>query len=236
MGTDLDRKAKNYDRVAWFYEKSARIYSTDQIRKSKRAQLQHFESGAKVLYLGVGSGEDALGAASRGAQVTCIDISQQMIDRLQRKLDRHSLSAELICGDAFAHDRFEYYDVVATNYFLNCFKEEGMQKAMTYAAKLLAKNGKFMIADVALAQGNLLSKAFNIAYLKFAMASFWSLGLVPLHRNYDYPKYFSKAGLELDSVEYFRFLKKGPVLFQNIVATRAIDQAASNSDSSREAA
>ena len=60
---------RNYDRAAWFYEKSAKIYSTNQIRASKRYQMQHIEPGEKVLYLGAGAGEDALMAARHGAKV-----------------------------------------------------------------------------------------------------------------------------------------------------------------------
>ena len=62
---------RNYDRAAWFYEKSAKIYSTNQIRASKRYQLQYIEPGQTVLYLGAGAGEDAVMAARHGAKVTC---------------------------------------------------------------------------------------------------------------------------------------------------------------------
>ena len=53
----------NYDRAAWFYEKAAKVYSTNQIRASKRFQLNYIEPGDKVLYLGAGTGEDAIMAA-----------------------------------------------------------------------------------------------------------------------------------------------------------------------------
>ena len=70
---------KNYDRAAWFYEKSAKFYSTNQIRASKRHQLNYIQSGQKVLFLGAGAGEDAIMAAEAGAEVTCIDISQGIV-------------------------------------------------------------------------------------------------------------------------------------------------------------
>ena len=81
---------RNYDRAAWFYEKSAKIYSTNQIRASKRYQLQYIEPGQTVLYLGAGAGEDAVMAAKHGAKVTCIDISQGMLDQVQKKLDQEN--------------------------------------------------------------------------------------------------------------------------------------------------
>ena len=211
---------RNYDRAAWFYEKSAKFYSTNQIRASKRYQLNHIEPGDKVLYLGAGAGEDVVMAAEQGANVTCIDISQGMLDRIERALTAKGLKAEIICQNAFDHDRFEYYDTVAANYFLNVFRREDMVRMLGHTSQLVRRGGKYMIADVARSQGNLISRAFNIVYLKSAMIGFWILGLVPLHENYDYCSFFDKTGLETEHVKFFRFAKKGPVLFQSIIACR----------------
>ena len=46
--TGEQQLGRNYDRAAWFYEKSAKIYSTNQIRASKRYQLNHIEPGQNV--------------------------------------------------------------------------------------------------------------------------------------------------------------------------------------------
>lgn len=212
--------SRNYDRAAWFYEKASKFYSTNQIRASKRYQLEHIKPGDKVLYLGAGTGEDALMAARKSAAVTCIDISQGMLDRVQRKLDAEGLSAELICQNAFDHERIGHYDVVAANYFLNVFRRDDMIKMLEFTATLVRPGGKYLVADVARSRGNWLSQAFNIFYLKLGMVSFWLIGLVPLHENYDYCKFFGNAGLETEHVEFFRFAKKGPILFQSIVANR----------------
>jgi ubiquinone/menaquinone biosynthesis C-methylase UbiE len=221
MVNEKDKKlGRNYDRAAWFYEKSAKFYSTNQIRASKRYQLNHIEPGQTVLYLGAGGGEDAIMAAEHGAKVTCIDISQGMLDQVQRKLDERGLQAELICQNAFEHERIGYYDVVAANYFLNVFRRDDMAKMMNCTAKFVRAGGKYLIADVSLPFGNLLSKTFNWSYLRLGMASFWLIGLVPWHENYDYPAFFPDAGLEFEHAEFFRFAKKGPILFQSIVATR----------------
>jgi len=211
---------KNYDRAAWFYEKSAKFYSTNQIRASKRYQLNYIQPGQKVLFLGAGAGEDAIMAAEAGAEVTCIDISQGMLDQVKRALDKKGLTAELICQNAFDHDRWEHYDVVAANYFLNVFRFAGMIEMLNHTAKFVRPGGYYLVADVARSQGNLLSQAFNIVYLKLGMIAFWAIGLVPLHKNYDYAKHFPDAGLTHEHSEFFRFAKKGPVLFQCIVGRK----------------
>ncbi len=220
MTTRKKDLSRNYDRAAWYYEKSAKFYSTNQISASKKFQLRYIEPGSQVLYLGAGTGEDAVRAARQGAQVTCIDISSQMLDRVQRRFDKENLTVELVCVDAFQFDRAGRFDVVAANYFLNVFRKEAMVRMLSHTATLVKPGGRYLIADVSLPQGNLVAKAFNLVYLKMAMGVFWAMGLVPWHENYDYPAHFPESGLELEHVEYFRFLKRGPVVFQSIVARR----------------
>lgn len=211
---------KNYDRATWFYDLSATLFSAGKIRASKKVAVSHLEPGERVLFLGVGSGEDALMAAQRGAHVTCIDLSEKMLGVLARRLQAAGQSAELICGNAFDHHPTEPYDAVAANYFLNIFYREDMERMLVHGAGLVKPGGKFLIADVSPAQGSLPARLFNIVYLKLAMVTFWLCGLVPLHRNYDYLEAFPKAGLAVEHIRTFRFLRFGPILFRTIIARR----------------
>ena len=220
MSHPTARPLRSYDAVAGSYELMSRLYSAGRIAASKRAQLPFIASGDRVLYLGVGSGEDALLAARKGAVVTCLDLSPAMLDRLRRRLRRDGLDAELVCGDAFEFDRAGRYDAVAANYFLNCFREEGMRRMLRHAAGLVRPGGRLMVADVAPPQGNPLARGFAWAYLRSAMALFWAMRLVPWHRNYDYAAEMRDAGLTVTEVTRFRFLGFGPVVFQNQVAER----------------
>ncbi len=220
MSEQDQRVGNNYDRAAWFYEISAAVFSAGKIRASKKYAVSRLNPGGRVLILGVGSGEDAVMAAERGAQVTCIDLSQKMLEQVSKKLAATGLSAEVLCENAFHHQRLGFYDAVCAPYFLNIFLRKDMERMLLHAASLLKPGGAFLIADVAQAQGNIFERAFNIFYLKLAMVSFWMLGLVPLHRNYDYREVFPLAGLQVEHVRYFRFLRYGPVLFQTIVARK----------------
>src|SRR5262245_46786191 len=64
----------NYDRVASLYDILSHVYSGGQIRACKAAQLTHIKPTDRVLYAGVGGGEDALEAARLGASVTVVDL------------------------------------------------------------------------------------------------------------------------------------------------------------------
>lgn len=223
MVTSERKLSRNYDRAAWFYETSSHIYSTGQIKVAKVSQLRFLQPGQRVLYLGVGAGEDALEAARMGLQVTCIDISQGMLQRLQRKLNRAGLTAELICCNAFDHCRYNHYDAVATNFFLNCFKRPMMQEMMKHAISLVKPGGRFFVADVSPPQGSLPARAFNLAYSKWAMAVFWAMRLVPWHENYDYAAELLQQRMTVDNVSDFRLAKVGPIMFQSVAATKPIE-------------
>ena len=214
----MSRPLRSYDRVAGTYEFASRVFSGGKIPASKAAQLPHLAAGDKVLYLGVGAGEDAVPAAAKGARVTCIDLSAGMIGRLRRKLDAAGLDAELVVGDAFAHDRPGHYDAACANYFLNVFKPDGMRAMLRHAASLVRPGGKVMIADVAPPRGSAPAKVFNRVYAKSAMVPFWLARLVPWHENYDYAAECRAAGLEVLEEIPFRFAKIGPVTFMTVIA------------------
>ena len=214
------RPLRSYDAVAGGYELASRLFSGGKIPASKNAQLSHIAAGDAVLYLGVGAGEDAVPACEKGAAVTCIDLSAGMIDRLRRKLAGKGLEAELIVGDAFAHDRPGHYDAVAANYFLNVFKPEGMRAMLRHCVSLTKPGGKILIADVSPPRGNVAARAFNRVYAKSAMVPFWLLRLVPWHANYDYAAECRAAGLEVLEEIPFRFAKVGPVTFHTVVARK----------------
>ena len=213
-------KSRNYDRVASFYDFGAQLYSTGQIHRSKVAQLKHLSKGDRLLYAGVGTGQEAILAAKQGMAVTCIDISQKMIDRAKRRFEKSGVDGELLCGNVFDFERFEQYDAVLANYFLNCFVYEDMVETMVHTARMVRVGGLYMIADVALPQGNVFSRALNLAYLKSAMASYWIMGCVPWHENYDYAKDFPKANLEFVDAEHFRLAGVGPVVYQNTIGRK----------------
>lgn len=210
----------NYDRVASFYETSARAFSLGQIGATKRYSVSQMKPEDKVIFLGVGTGEDAILAVERGCDVTCVDISQKMLDRLSEKLRKRQLSATILCQNVLDHNRFGTYDVCAANFFFNMFPLEVMRRMLEHASKLLRPGGKLLIADVAGAQGNLLSRLANTVYLKSAMLAYWAMGLVTLHRTYEYADYFSEVGLRAEQTRHFKLFPLGPIVYQVTIGVK----------------
>lgn len=210
---------RSYDRVASFYETSARLFSLGRIPASKAAGVSRIRPGDRVAFLGAGSGEEVARAIRAGADVTCLDLSQKMLDRLQARLRKSGLSATTVCENAFTWQPEQLFDVVCANYFFNLFRHSELTQILDRSVALLRPGGRLVIADVAPATGNPLYRAANVAYLKSAMVLYWCMGLVSLHRTYDYTTFFPDAGLAVERIDSFRLFPGGPVVFRTITAT-----------------
>ena len=211
---------RGFGQAAGTYEFFSSLFSGGLIVKAKLHQLKWLQPDSKVLYLGVGAGEDAEMAAKQKVRLTCLDISKGMLAQLERKLIAGNLEAELICGNALEHDRAGHYDAVVCNFFLNCFQEPDCIRMLNHAAKLLKEDGKLLIADVAAPRGNLIARLLSTAYIKTGMFFFWLQGMVSLHGIYDYRQYFGMSGLELVESTGFRLAGLGPVVYETIVARK----------------
>lgn len=208
-------KSRNYDAVASIYEAVAHLYSFGLIRRAKMAQLPYLSVGDRVLYLGAGSGEDAIAAARSGANVTAIDLSSRMIERLRRRLGRKGADAELIAGDALALSPDPLFDVVAGNYFFNVFGPNDMPVVLDKATTYLRPGGLLMIADMAPPSGLMGPLAW--LYLKFGLSFFWLLGLASQHPIYDYRVEAKRLGLDEIAIRDHRLLGIGPALYRTLI-------------------
>ncbi len=210
----------SYDSVSNFYEKLANIYSFGMIRVSKDSQLQEMRKGEKVLYVGVGSGEDAIKAARLGADVTCIDLSPKMLSITKQRFEKESLVGNFICDDITKYENEGYFDVVTANYFLNNFSKTAMLSILQHLTTLLKQNGKLMIADFVAPSNNVVVRAFQKLNYYIAVTFFWLARVAPFHKMQDYSQYFSKIGLKLDKVSYMRFMRIGPITYGSITGVK----------------
>jgi demethylphylloquinol methyltransferase len=210
----------NYDRAAGIYDALSQAYSLGRIRRVKRAALKHLKPGERVMFLGVGTGDEAARAAAQGVDVTCIDLSGAMLKRLEERLRGQRLAAELIEGDAMAHERFGHYDAVVGNFFFNVFDEPRMELFLAHAAKLAKPDGGILIADLAPPQGSPPARLFNRFYARAGMAPFWLAGLVAWHPTYDYRPRLARLGFGRQTVEDFALFPGGPTMFRLIAARR----------------
>ena len=187
----------HYDHVAWCYEWIARVFSFGAIPRVKASQTSMMKAGQRVLYVGVGTGEDALLAAREGVHVTCLDLSGAMLHRLRRRFAEEGIRAEIVEADIVDYDSGRPFDVVVANFVLNVFPEAAMREVLRHIESLLSPEGVLLIADFTPPGQGLFERAIFPAYYRPINIAAWLLRLCALHPIYDYARVFPDTGLEL---------------------------------------
>lgn len=114
--------------------------------------LRHLGGNGRYLELGVGTGRLALALAETGAQVTGVDSSQSMLERLgenARRLDRPAI-VEVVLGDMVDDLPVGPFDVVFIAYNTVFSLRSRTRQAQLFAtvAKRLAPGGTFVVEAV----------------------------------------------------------------------------------------
>jgi demethylmenaquinone methyltransferase/2-methoxy-6-polyprenyl-1,4-benzoquinol methylase len=218
--TPTSRAAYSYDSVAWCYEGIARVYSLGCIQRCKRSQIDELGAGDRVLYVGVGAGEDALLAARRGAEVTGLDLSPAMLSRTRRRFAAEGLPARWLEGDLFDHRSSEPYDAVAANFVLNVLPESWLDRALAQLGGLLRPGGKLLIADFAVPGGGCFERTLSAAYYWPVALAARVLGLCCLHPIHDYTLHLDAGHCDLVARTRFGLAPKLPAFFESLVAVR----------------
>jgi len=212
--------AHSYETVAWCYEGIARTYSFGRIGRTKCAQVEELAAGDRVLYVGVGAGEDALLAARRGVDVTGLDLSPAMLARARRRFAAESLPAHWVRGDLFEYREAEPYDAVAANFVLNVLPESRLAPALARLGSLVRPGGKLLIADFAVPGPGLLERVLSAAYYWPVALAARALGLCSLHPIHDYTPHLESGRCELVSRQRFGLAPGLPAFFESLVAVR----------------
>jgi 2-polyprenyl-3-methyl-5-hydroxy-6-metoxy-1,4-benzoquinol methylase len=212
----------SYGSIAGIYDWLAAVYSRGRIGASKRAHLDAIECGDRVLYVGVGRGEDALLAARSGARVTAIDLAPEMLERLSKQLGREDLESDLICGDVSNHQPGELYDVVVANYFLNLFDVERAREMLRHLGELVKPGGSLLLTDFALPRGGSFARAITELYYRPVNWIAWVFGFCALHPILDYARLIEPMGFWIRSERRWPVLFGANPAYVSIVACRGI--------------
>lgn len=212
--------SRSYEWISSQYDWTIALCTGGQNLRTRLAQLDDLAPGDRVLYVGVGSGEDALEAARRGIRVTCLDLSSSMIEKARQRFQRAGLTADFVCADLMRYAPEQPFDAVACNFFLNIFSRPVMKEALTRAASLVRPGGKLLIADFAPAQGNPFLYAAHRIYYRVANVAYWMMGLCALHSIYIYADEYPRLGLTLKKTDRFRVFGRGPWFFQTTTAVK----------------
>jgi demethylmenaquinone methyltransferase/2-methoxy-6-polyprenyl-1,4-benzoquinol methylase len=197
-----------YKLVGPIYDWLSAFYSGKSIHKCKIAMLDRLQPGDRVLFAGVGHGRDAVYAASRGAEVTVVDLSETMLKKFQANLAKEGVQATIrqVHSDIMLVEEFECYDMVVANFFLNVFHEDMMVKVLQHLIRLGKPGARVVVGDFSFPTGNVLSRLVKTLYWYGAVGFFWLFAGNAFHNIYNYPAWMKQLGLRIQEQKHYKLL------------------------------
>ncbi len=141
----LESAPRRYDFGIW-------LVSLGRITSLRRRMADQVQSGDRVLDIGCGTGSVALLCAGKGARVTAIDISPQMLDvarakaaaaGLDKNIEFRQMSA-IDLDEAFEDGSFE---VVVSSLMFSELSPDEQDFVLAQCHRLLSPRGRLVIAD-----------------------------------------------------------------------------------------
>lgn len=135
------------------------ILAGGKLQRCRLVFLDQIPRPKNILLLGEGLGRGLVECCRRftDAQITCMDASECMLAEARRQLTRHNLIAsrvEFIRADILKWlPCGKTYDLIVTNFFLDCFTHEQLEQIIPRIAGSSARNANWLVADFQIPSG-----------------------------------------------------------------------------------
>ena len=150
----------SFDTLAPHYRWMEFILAGEKLQRCRTAFLDEIPAAQNILLLGEGHGRCLVECCRRfpNARITCVDASEKMLVQARRQFKKRNLEAkvEFVHADILnwkppAND----FDLIVTNFFLDCFRAEQLEQIILKISAALAPNANWLIADFQLASSGL---------------------------------------------------------------------------------
>ncbi|MDR3456607.1 MAG: class I SAM-dependent methyltransferase [Verrucomicrobiae bacterium] len=124
-----------------------------KLHQCRTAFLDQLPAPHNILLMGEGHGRSLVEYRRRftDAQITCVDASRRMLTEARRQLARHRLSwsrVEFLHADILSWMPPENrHDLVATNFFLDCFRPDQLEQVVSKIAASSTRDATWLLAD-----------------------------------------------------------------------------------------
>lgn len=143
----------NFDRLAPHYSRLEILFAGRLMQRCRTVFLAEAKNCREALLVGEGAGKFLveLLRAQPQIRVTCLEASAGMIRQMQKRLDREGLDGsrvEFKQMDVLDWEPpREKYDLVATNFFLDCFRAGQLQRLVPLLAQSATREAIWLLAD-----------------------------------------------------------------------------------------
>lgn len=143
----------NFDRLAAHYHWLEKLFAGGLMQRCRTAFLARTNNCRRALLVGEGTGKflAALLRCNPQIQVTCVEHCDEMIQRTRQRMMRERLDcARVQFKQMDALDWLppsEKFDLVVTNFFLDCFRAEQLQTLVPLLAGSTTADAVWLLGD-----------------------------------------------------------------------------------------
>lgn len=151
----------SFDALAPHYRWMEFVLAGNKLQRCRTTFLEDLPQAENILLLGEGNGRFLPACCKQfpDARITCVDASAVMIAQARQRLMKR--------GPAYHHVQFvrtdvlawtppsnAAYDLIVTNFFLDCFRSEQLEQIICIVGCASAKNANWLLADFQAASGS----------------------------------------------------------------------------------
>jgi len=147
----------SFDALAPHYRWMEFILAGEKLQRCRTAFLDQVSQARNILIVGEGHGRCLVECCRifQDAQIACVDASESMLFQARRRCAGRGLNAnrvEFIQADALKWTPVSSgWDLIITNFFLDCFEAEQLERLISRLAAAAAPAANWLIADFQMA-------------------------------------------------------------------------------------
>ena len=203
----IQSEVMNCDLIAPWYAPVEHLCFGRALERRRTAFLNRVEGARNALSCGEGDGRflAALLQANPAVQVTAIDASRKMMQVAGQRVATMGAGfkerAALHCSEIGAFHPPGSYDLIATNFFFDCFSTPDVNDVVGRIADWAAPRAQWIVSEFA-QPSDPLTHLWTGAVIRSLYAAFWVTTGLRTNRLPDYRSALAAAGFELQSEEY----------------------------------
>ena len=199
----------SFDRLAPHYAWMEWLLAGRKLQTSRTVFVKEARQARSVLLVGEGHGRflTELCRANPEAAICCVDASAEMNRVARQRLQRAGLSLRNLEFHSVPILEFKStrrFDLVVTQFFLDCFDESELVEVIGKLASALSEGGTWIVADFQIPEKGWRRQRARLV-LTMAYAFFRIATKLPARRLSPPQKHFSASGLQLKERAEFNF-------------------------------
>lgn len=188
------------------YDRGIQLLTLGRLTPLKRRIASKYaQPNSQILEIGCGTGTLSLLMAERGAQITAIDVSPDMLSEAEFKAEEAGLADaitfhQLDVTELSDHFEPHSFDLIVSTLAFSEFPPEVLQYALKHAPQLLKPGGRLLIADEVIPEGAWKRFIFQIVRLPLVILT-WILTRATTTPLQQFSKTLAEAGFDSTIVE-----------------------------------